>query len=254
MQESLKNESIYVIGFPKSGNTWLTRLLADSLKMRVGIGMNGLDKDEIATDVNTRLNLPFNTIYTIRKTHFLPNQLKKFRGEDVKKGVYIYRDIRDIIVSSYFYKNKKEKFNKKKFIIYTKNFIEHGWRNIGIWSNHMYKWEKYAKTSNANITFISYELLLKDTITQIKRIINSIKLEIPKDIHLKESVERQSFTSIKKYMNNLEKDSIPFGKEFNIQFLRKGISGDWEHFFDEKLKKQVSDKYGKLLIEKGYKI
>ena len=110
-------QSIFIIGFPKSGNTWLTRLIADSLRMRVGSGMRVDDDFEIATSVNTQLGLPGVTDFTIRKTHFLPEVLKKVREEDMNKGVYIYRDFRDIVISSFFYKygvNFEKDLQKRK--------------------------------------------------------------------------------------------------------------------------------------------
>jgi hypothetical protein len=45
---------------------------------------------------------------------------------------------------------------------------------------------------------------------------------------LKESVERQSFTARKTWTQQ-HGDDLNYGKEFQLQFLRKGIVGDWHN-------------------------
>ncbi len=107
MTNSKSSQSIYVIGFPKSGNTWLTRLLADCLQFRVGTSLNDDDHIEIASSVNSQLDIPVATDFTIWKAHLLPSILMKTRNENIIKAVYIYRDFRDIVISAFFYHYSK---------------------------------------------------------------------------------------------------------------------------------------------------
>jgi hypothetical protein len=83
------DNSIFVIGFPKSGNTWLTRLLADCLNARAGSGMRLGDVSEIATSVNYQLKVAKKTEFIIRKSHYLPEVFKTVRKEKIRKAIYI---------------------------------------------------------------------------------------------------------------------------------------------------------------------
>lgn len=57
---------IFVAGYPKSGNTWLTRLLGDALDCPTGGSMPQQDAVEIACEGNDRPGH-----YVIRKGHFV---------------------------------------------------------------------------------------------------------------------------------------------------------------------------------------
>ena len=71
-------QKVYVVGFPKSGNTWLTRLLADCLGSPAGSGMRNSENIEIATDLNQAiLDKNPQPGYKILKTHYLPSVLEK---------------------------------------------------------------------------------------------------------------------------------------------------------------------------------
>ncbi len=157
---NIKNEyeKIYVVGYPKSGTTWLTRLLADILDSPAGNGMGGLDEEEIASDFNLQiLKRDTKPKYKILKTHLLIPHLKSL-DTNLKKIVYIERDFRDVLISSFFYQreNCDEKLLEKRSILelkennisffkYLKNRMRlwlhiknHKWKNtVGSWSNHI---------------------------------------------------------------------------------------------------------------------
>ena len=283
MNKPKTSQSIFIIGFPKSGNTWLTRLIADSLRMRVGSGMRVDDDFEIATSVNTQLGLPGVTDFTIRKTHFLPEVLKKVREEDMNKGVYIYRDFRDIVISSFFYKygvnfekdlqKRKKNLLGKSLALARKMFyvskginlnellLEHtitiskAWADdVGSWSLHIHTWVDFNNNnSQKDIVFVSYEDLLSNTLKMIKEIINGLKIPMPSDEHLQDAITRQSIEQQKKYFESIpHKIDIPQGKDYNIKFFRKGIAGDWKDYFTQEMGEIVEHYHGEMLRRFGY--
>ena len=87
-------ESIYVIGFPKSGNTWLARLLAEITQSEIE-SSNSVDSAD-------------NSAMRRRGGHLICKQhdsVKEFSLEDVPI-VYIIRDVRDVLVSAFFFNNR----------------------------------------------------------------------------------------------------------------------------------------------------
>lgn len=271
------DNKIYVIGFPKSGNTWLTRLLADVLQCPAGSGM--VDDDlEIATDQNRLLSKKNdNPEFQVLKSHFLPEHQNKF-DQGINRIIYIKRDLRDIIVSTFHYGSSTDEntviktsfvtlFTKspKKILRYLKNRyrfkktvkkVSHKWSdNVGSWDEHINKWEE-VKNGNPEIHFANttYEDLLKDTEKEIVQILKQLELPIPSEQELVQAIERQSFRKKKEYFQNLPDDyDIPRGKKFNYRFLRKGVAGEWKKYFTPRLEKMVNRSQGEALAANGYK-
>ncbi len=285
MNNHNSSQSIYVIGFPKSGNTWLTRLIADALRMRVGSGMRVDDELEIATSVNKQLDLPDVTDFTIRKTHFLPEVLKQVRNEEVAKGVYIYRDFRDIIISSFFYKygynfqkvlQKGEKnlfdetvgwamrifflskgINPNKLLLKHTAEISKNWaHDVGPWSLHIQAWMDFNKNNiNNDIVFVAFEDLLSNTLNVLIDIINGLNITLPSNGHLRDAIKRQSFEEQKKYFENISSGTnLPRGRDYNIKFFRKGIAGDWKDYFTRDMGEIVERNHGEMLSKLQYVI
>lgn len=281
VQEDNQQGSIYVVGFPKSGNTWLTRLLADILQAPVRSGAMGA-ANEIAADINGELSLDHSGTYNIQKVHFLPNYFLNKVNEQPKRIVYIYRDFRDVAISSFFYfqyrgdeksvmTQKKMTLltgspislfrylsNRRRFFKYIYNLCAEGIPNVendfGTWEQHVNEW-KIIKEQRADINFVcvSYEQLLNDTISVVSNLLYELNLKVPTDKKLQVSIGRQSFKSRKIAVKQLSNNSDAiFGKEFNISFLRKAAPGDWKNFLDKK-SGAIIDKYnGNLLRELMY--
>jgi hypothetical protein len=238
-------EKIYVAGFPKSGNTWLTRLLADILDSPAGTGMKGDDNKEIASDSNDEiLKRNNNPKYKILKTHFLFPFLQKEIDNNIKKIVYIKRDFRDVVISAFFH---HEKINEKYVMLQSSKELKENnislftylkkrrrlwlhlikicrqWSaNVGSWDYHI---DSYKNINNSQIAiaYTSYEKLKGNTYSEIKKILNDLKIETPKDEKILTAIKNQSFDKKKESYKNISNDeNIPLGKEFNQKFLRKG--------------------------------
>lgn len=246
-------ENIYVVGYPKSGNTWLTRLLARCLKISVADKAMDDRTVEIASDINKDIELT-NCSAKILKIHYLPAQFTDKIDKNPKYIVYLYRDIRDVLVSSFFYYkyhgerryalNKflpeyfinpisimrwvKTRYEFNKFVSL---FIEKGLGKFGVWNQHVSQWRKYLyENKQLYHCIVSYEDLLFNTEKELKRIIRELDLAFDDYNHMKKCIIEESFQIRKNKLLNAEEHSVTFGKKFNVRFLRKGEHGDWKHF------------------------
>ena len=87
---------ILVVGYPKSGNTWLTRLTAELLAAPVTGFWSEPGAVEIAVDGTWR-----NSSFEVYKGH---QRLDDVRADfDLKDIVYVVRDVRDVVVSGAHY-------------------------------------------------------------------------------------------------------------------------------------------------------
>ena len=261
-------KKIIVVGYPKSGNTWISRLTAEL----VGCPVEGFlysDHEEIAVEGLSRVSE-----YALYKSH---HQLNEINEKDLAsaKLIYVIRDPRDIAISgrSFFLSSSnifskvdwsktglvfrainnfkaginimyhrsfgkrvmKNKMNKA--VIYGNNDIHH-WCRIS-WKNHLIP---YLKKSN--VLKIKYESALNDPLMEAKRILEFIGVE-KNEKEIVKIIENQSFSKKKKQFLN-ENQS---GK---ARFLRKGKGQQWRGRLSKKENQMFINSVGNELVELNY--
>lgn len=259
---NLDKEPIFIIGYPKSGNTWLARICADALDSPIVTG------DDPVNQADKKKN--YRGKFEIHKLH-CSKQDKPDYVEETSKIFYVVRDFRDILISGYFFNHKGH--NEKRIMLgdrkclldnglkmyfnhqikrMTKHWTSHeltvlrnflnGRKNfVGNWSDHIDYWIKFP-----NVYIVKYENLLEDTYFVMKRAFVYLGINYS-DQCLREAIERQSFKKRKQEFHS-KKDEI------NQRFMRKGVSGDWKHFLDEKRVKYVKQVHGVTMNGLGYEI
>src|SRR5215208_2620625 len=89
---------IFIVGYPKSGNTWFQNLVCSvNFGVHPEFTPNTLIQD-LVPDVHAK---PYYKRYegpTFFKTHHLPR-------EEYRRGIYLLRDGRDVMVSYFSFKN-----------------------------------------------------------------------------------------------------------------------------------------------------
>ena len=248
--------NIYVIGFPKSGNTWLVRLLARTLKAEVEKYTMNDSSPDLAADVNNEIKT--SSKYKIYKVHFTLERF--FKTYNIKKDdriIYIKRNILDVLVSSFFYYrysgNEKYIFKRPPLEIifnpleiykymkgrnifsrYIQEFCIKGNKNHGKWKNHINLWSNFLnQNKKIKSTITSYENLLGDTKSELLKILEELKLKNIEKNTIEEAVDEESLIKRRKNILSTQKE-LTFGKNFNLKFLRKGRSGDYKRFLNSR--------------------
>lgn len=223
---------IYVVGAPKSGNTWISRLLGDALNSPIGGAIHprsGTRSKPLASEGEKR-----HGDYIIYPEHMA------FDWSDGSTVVYIYRDPRDVIVSAYYYWGNSTMDHMVKVA------IKGGWPYRGGWKPMMDLW--YTQ-DNADF-LVSYEELLGDAYPVMYRILSGLGEKIhPKNIRT--SIENQSFSK-RTSMNDEQLDRLPYGRDVQKKLMRKGIVGDWKNHLNQDHCKFVHDECYELMNELGY--
>jgi hypothetical protein len=248
-----ERHKIYVVGYPKSGNTWLVRLLADILRAPV---LSGVFRDsiEVAADINKELSLT-ESDYAICKVHCLPELFFEEVDDDPKTIVYIYRDVRDVIVSSYFYFGGHNKADNETLKAYVRGRCskEMGNKVYGKWAQHYTEWCKIAyQRQDISFVWISYEELYAHTVQTLSYLLAYLDLPEKLENEIRATVERQSFDVRKKYYIQSKGDVGVYDKAYYLRFLRKGTPGDWKNYLTPDMLDIIMGSYGALLTELGY--
>lgn len=237
-----KMNDIYIAGYPKSGSTWLTRLVADALDSPAGQPFEGFNRDWVAE--GKERPGPF----VVRRGHFIIDDegpAAVYKNVSINsneavdhKFIFIIRDPRDIAVSLAFHMNETMEWAAGK--------LTRGYNNYGIWADYIKSW------FNADLCFswVRYEDLL--THPDVELICAFDKLELPVDMdQLLIACHRQSFSERKKYTQQ-HGNELPRGKGFQERFLRKGIAGDYNNHLTPKLQEEIIAANGGVMTSFGY--
>ena len=248
-------EDIFVVGYPKSGNTWLTRLLARALDCTVARYTINDTNPEIASDLNSEVT--GNGGKSISKLHLLPEEFEnRFAPVKGRKVVYIKRDVKDILVSQFFYVKHKypEEFvlkqiprefllrpgkmlryleSRRRLRRYIKSFMGSG-REQCAPLVHCNAWREYLSSRGGEIVSVgtSYEALIGNTFNELKRVIQELHEEAGDD-DIWNAIRQEDFKNRRSEVEQ-SNTQLTFGKEFNLRFLRKGEPGDYKRFLTDR--------------------
>lgn len=248
MENKVDKKSISVVGYPKSGNTWLTRLIARSLKISVDRYTDTEEHPEIAADVNKKIESTEINSY-VRKIHMYPEEFEK-KIQDSRYIVYIKRDPKAVFISSFFYfkysgevKYVWKKVNflnlfrwiKTRYLLaqFLNEFVTKGISPFGKCNEHIDAWINYAESSDIELYIIDYNDLLENTEEVLKNTFDYFNIPYSaSEITL--SVQQEKFDTRKKEIELEDDGEMTFGKEFNKKFLRAGTKDDWKTYLTDK--------------------
>ena len=229
---------LYVVGYPKSGTTWVCQLLADYFQ----------------------LPFPRASLLPIAcpaVVHGHETVLPHYR-----KSVYVLRDGRDVMASLYFHltrripegdhpplsRRERKMFpgmvNKEDVATNFPRFLEAQLSDPFASKHH---WGEHVTRSldqlRPGVTSARYEGLLEDGRSELARVAEDVAGEQADPERVGWTVEKFSFA---------KQSGRSSGKESRTSFLRKGQAGDWRNHFTRE-SAELFDRYcGEALVRAGY--
>jgi len=207
--DEFKPEDILIVGYPKSGNTWMQYLIASAIYgIDVASAPDALIQDLVPDVHFKKFFKPYFPI-TFFKSHFLPRP-------DYRRVIYLLRDGRDALVS---YLHYVEGLTEKKV-----DFLElvqaKGVLFPSKWHEHVEQW--LANPHGASMIVVRYEDLKRDTVGQLSRICEFAGLKRSQSA-LENAAEKSSFSNMRKREELFawENPQIPKTK----RFVRRGEVG-----------------------------
>jgi hypothetical protein len=217
-------EEVFTTGFPRSGNTWLNRLLSDLLSS----AMQTKPKEKIEYFGPD----PHNGDYVVRKTHFYANQYSGYGySGDPSKMILIRRDPRDMAVSVMFYRGVQP--NLKSVI--DSVFLDKHVPGIPIIGYRGFT-EGWDSSDNLSAS-VKYEQLQKEPIEALVMLAEVITGKVPSKKFATDVAYRQRFDRwASRYPGS----------------MRKGITGDWQNYFRRRDGEHLTDVAGDIMLSQGY--
>lgn len=181
-----------LISYPKCGRTWLTMLLSRAMASHAGLG----EVDYLATDLlggavagvpHIRISHDDNPHWkTVRK---LGRSKREYRN---KKVILLVRDPRDVVVSMYFERTRRElayEGTLHEFLHEPKGSLDTILGYYNIWARE--------RARLSGLCLVRYEDLKSDTSGQLKRILRFAGLDPIVDAHVEEATRFASFESMR---------------------------------------------------------
>jgi hypothetical protein len=204
-------DDVFVVGYPKSGNTWFQCLIVGVIHRMLPSYMPDRLVQALVPDVHYNKYYSRYTTPTFFKSHHLPQP-------QYRHVVYLLRDGRDVMVSYYFY---------LKALGYQGSFLQMVRDGKGLylskWHQHVLSWEE--NPYHAKIITIKYENLIQNPCFELKRFCQFVGLERD-DTFLKAVTEQLTFSKMQK--REMEQGwSNPAWPRDKL-FVRRGVVGSFQ--------------------------
>ena len=237
-------DDIFIVSYPRSGNTWLRFLLGTLL---YGEKVDWLNIERIIPDIYINSN---KDLLKINRPRILKSH--QLYDKRYNKVIYLVRDVRDVAISFYYFRLKTDsKFIKSfdEFILY---FAEEKLATFGTWGENVQSWLDNKDKVKNGFFLMKYEDLMCDTYKEILKILEFLKIKKTQK-KVKEAINWTSFNNMKKLEKNQEKYVRIFkNTNLSIPFVRKGVINNWKTQFSKKHIQIYNKHCNDLLIKLGY--
>jgi hypothetical protein len=255
-------KKIVVVGYPKSGCTWATRLVAELVGCPVA-GFWQSDKKEIAVEGEHRVS-----DFRCYKSHHQLAELGLQPNDPDAWLIYVLRDPRDIAISAANYfqfdrfpglaalfrsVRRGEKLYRHALypLLVSQNYrldrmtgaLLHGSAEVHNWCRVSWR-EHWRPYEQAGVPIIRYEDLLVAPEEQSARILRHLRIECS-PAAIAAAVENQSFERKKETL-------LRGGETGRAKFLRVGKSGQWREKLPAYLQARFAEDLGAELARWGY--
>lgn len=232
-----KEFDVFVVGYPKSGNTWFQNIIASLLLGLTPEFTPDCLIQEIVPDVHHKKRYKRFTDPVYFKSHFLPRP-------EYRKVVYLIRDGRDVMVSYFHY---LEEIEKKKMDDKSK-LIRFGYGlPFGKWLDHVESW--MLNPYGADMLIIKYENMRKDLLCELKRFCEFALIDRD-EFFLQQVVVKVSFQNMRKQEERFGWDRPNWPKE--ARFVRRGVVGSHKDEMESALYEELTKEAKKTLERFGY--
>jgi hypothetical protein len=242
---------IFIVSYPKSGNTW-TRFLLGNL----------IYEQEPITFANVESRLPSIYVHSDRKLKKLPRVLKSHDCFDprYKTVIYIVRDPRDVVVSAYHYSIKVGILREDcpiqdfvpKFMSGTFGsglLADPRW---GSWYDNVMSW--LAMRHNRKFLLLRYEDILDNAERELLRVSRFLEIE-PTPDRLSRAVKLSSADHMRKLEQKESAEwALTKATRQDKPFVRTAKAGTWRSALLPRCVAEIERAWGSAMSQLGYEL
>jgi len=207
-----RHDDVYLVSFPKSGNTWMGFLIANtalSLK-NIDRDVNFFNSHHFVPDIHDTRDINNYTLpigFRCIKSHSSFNPL-------YLSVVYVLRHPEDVMVSYYKFMCGLGRYEGT-----ISDFIRSEDYGVSAWVRHVQGWLSPGNNPSLSIILIRYEDLKADSGLQLQKVFRFFGFHV--DDSIKDYVSKKtSFSVMKEMEEDLYSNGRPIADDF--RFMRKG--------------------------------
>jgi hypothetical protein len=260
-------DDIFLVSYPKSGNTWL-RFLLSNLVYKEPATWTNVDRKIPDIHTNTQRRLRQMSQPRILKSH-------DYFDPRYKRVVCIVRDPRDVVISYYYYHIKVGRITEDYPLDhYVSRFVAGDLDSFGSWGENVGSWVG-AKQDSDGFLLLRYEDMLKQPEHELGKIATFLSIGAV-DEQLSQAIQLSSAT----HMRKLEKETVEKLKRERISsllgtlrrgrrdrilrdvktsrgdlmFVRSAKEGSWRSELPENSVVEIEEAWGSLMHKLGYNL
>jgi hypothetical protein len=240
-------DDVFLVSYPKSGNTWARFLLA-----------NLLHPEQSVNFANLHLLIPDPTGTTKRDFDRLPRpRIIKSHGcfdPRYPRVIYIVRDPRDVAVSQYHYHRKLRKIEDdlpiERFVA---RFLAGETRGGQSWGHNVFTWLA-TREGDPRFLLLRYEDMIADTSRELRKVTAFLGLDVT-DEQIARAVERSSAGKMRKMeQEQSDKSGLTKGSRKDLAFVRTASAGGWRSELPSPLVARIETAWAPLMRHLGYEL
>ncbi len=241
---SVFEDDVYIVSYPKSGNTW-TRFLIANLIYGKNHDVDFKNIEKLVPDIYQNND---DQLLKCKRPRYLKSH--EYYDPRYRKIIYIVRDPRDVLVSNYYFLIKTGRINQtKKIEEFASDFIYGTYNPYGNWSENAASWVSLKKK---DILVLKYEDMILETERSLLNIVDYLELNMTNE-HIYATVKNSTFEKMK-YLESRQSDEWkPLkGTRKDIPFMRKGKSGEWRGELSDDIVERIKNEWGDEMKMFGY--
>lgn len=250
--KNLRNTDIFLIGHPKSGNTWLAYAVALLLNREQAASIHLSNLKQFVPTVHGR-DYAIADFGALRNPRVFRNE-RPLYPDDYPKVIYLVRDPRAVLVSYYHHYcavNQKKNIALDDFI---REYLRHG--RIPDFEPDLIEWgvqvsEWVTRSRRGNILLITYEEMKRDMRTVLKKVAAFLGITAD-DAYMGTVVSRSDFASMKRDETAYGSESYAGASGPHESFVRKGEIEGWKSELSEASAALIRQKYTDAMQHFGY--
>lgn len=239
-------DDVFLISYPKSGNTWTRFLIANLLYPDKNPDFANINELVPDPEVISKRNLSRLPRPRILKSHQYFHPL-------YRKIICIVRDPRDVVLSEYHFDIKRRAIAENHPLpSYVAGFVQ-GIVNhpYGNWGENVASW-LYTRGSDPEFLLVRYEDLQSNGMREMGRM--AAFLNVPADTHRISFAIEQSSADRMRQLEKAQGHLWSSTKETRMDkpFVRRATAGGWKQELPEVCVAEIESAWGELMKKLGY--
>ncbi|MEY2479679.1 MAG: estrone sulfotransferase [Verrucomicrobiota bacterium] len=234
---AVRDDDLFIVSYPRSGNTWMRFLLASLLAPQEMITFRNIENFVPDIHKSTPALASWPGRRYIKSHHPCYDRYPKF--------IYLYRDGRDAVISYYHYVTGKK--------VFAGSFADFLFSSLaskfGSWREHVNRAMDFASSHPERVLLLQYERMLEQPAECAAKAAAFAGINCD-EASLASAVTKSSFDQLKAIEKKFGGEKI----DNQVTFFRKGKAAQWRQYFTGELNERYLRDNAKTLLRLGYSL